>query len=353
MSPESETSIRVPRLLREGAPCVLAAEIGINHNGDLALARRMIEAAAEAGADAVKFQNYRTEDFLSGHELSYTYVSQGRELTESQYAMFRRCELPPGALAELRVHALACGLAFFSTPTSAQGVDELVDCGADFVKNGSDCLGHLPLIEAMARSGLTTVLSTGMATLADIDDAVRAFRGAGGRELVLLHCTSAYPTPPEHVHLRKIPSLRSAFGVPVGLSDHSEGTSAALGAIALGACMIEKHFTTDRDLPGPDQRFSSDPAEFRELVRAARTLEACLGQGAIGPTPAELEGRAAYRLSCVARAALPAGHTLRAHDIAFRRPGHGLAPKHADLLLGRALREPVAAGALLRPEELA
>ena len=205
----------------------------------------------------------------------------------------------------------------------------------------------------MARSGIPTVLSTGMATLAEIDDAVRAFCDAGGRELVLLHCTSSYPAPPHEVNLRGIPALAAAFGCPVGLSDHTDGVVAAVGAVALGACFLEKHFTLDRGLPGPDHRFSSDPDELRALVEAVRTVEAELGSGAIGPTPSEAGGRNDFRLSCVSAADLEAGRELRPGDVAFRRPGSGLPPGAVDWLVGRRLGRAVAAGKVLEPADFA
>jgi N-acetylneuraminate synthase/N,N'-diacetyllegionaminate synthase len=336
-----------------GYPCLLAAEIGINHNGDMSLAHRTIDAAADAGADAVKFQNYRTEDFLSDDSLTYEYLSQGKNVVESQFGMFKRCELPVKALGELKEHCDRRGLIFFSTPTGQEGIDELVRVKAALLKNGSDYLVNLPLIRAMARTGIPAVLSTGMATLAEVDDAVRAFREAGGNDLILLHCTSSYPTPPQDVHLRKIPALAAAFGCPAGLSDHSEGIIAAVGAVALGACMIEKHFTLDRALPGPDHRFSSDPTEFRSLVEGIRTLEKSLGQSAIGPTPSEAEGRQGFRLSCVARHNLPAGHRLSEADVAFRRPGTGLPPAAIDWVVGRRLGCDVRVGQVLQPGDFA
>lgn len=348
------SAIRVgDRLLGEGYPSLVAAEIGINHNGDMELAHRMIDAAADAGADAIKFQNYRTEDFLSDRSLSYEYVSQGKTVVESQFDMFKRCELAPEHLRELREHCDRRGVLFFSTPTSQEGIDDLVRIGSPLLKNGSDYLVNLELIQAMARTGLPTVLSTGMATLAEIDDAVRAFRDAGGKDLIVLHCTSSYPTPPEDVHLRKIPALAAAFDCAVGLSDHTFGIVAAVGAVALGACFVEKHFTLDKNLPGPDHRFSADPAEFRALVGAVRALEKNLGQSRIGPTPSEEPGRRDFRLSCVAVRDLPAGHRLSEADIVFRRPGTGLPPRAAIWITGRRLARAVARGAPFGPEDFA
>jgi N-acetylneuraminate synthase/N,N'-diacetyllegionaminate synthase len=340
------------RTVGPGHPTLIAAEIGINHNGDMVLAREMIAAAAEAGADAVKFQNYRTEDFLSDERLTYAYESQGRTVVESQYAMFKRCELSQDQLFTLRDACDRAHVLFFSTPTGEDGLADLVACGARMVKNGSDYLTHLPLIRAMARSGLVTVLSTGMSTEEEVTDAVQAFHDAGGRELVLLHCTSSYPTPDSDVNLRRVPALGARFDVPSGFSDHTWGDTAAIGAVALGACFVEKHFTLDKGLPGPDHRFSSDPAELRSLVAGIRRMEAQLGTPGIGPAPSEAVGRRDYRLSCVARDGLPAGHRLTAQDIAFRRPGNGIPPKHAEHLVGRILRREVGAGDILHESDL-
>lgn len=325
------------RLVGEGQPCFLVAEVGINHNGEMSLAHRLIDSGAEAGADAVKFQNYRAEDFLSDRSLTYEYVSQGRTIIESQYEMFKRCEVAPGDLLALREHCDQRGLIFFSTPMSEEGIRELIEVGAPLLKNGSDCLVHLPLIRAMARTGLPTVISTGMATFDDVEDAVEAFRSAGGKDLILLHCTSSYPTPPQDVHLRKIATLGAAFDCPVGLSDHTDGTVAAIGSVALGACMIEKHFTLDKNLSGPDHRFSADPVDFRILVESVRTLERSLGTSEIEPAVSEQLGRRDYRLSCVAARELSAGHRLVASDIAFCRPGFGFPPKQLDTLIAREL----------------
>jgi N-acetylneuraminate synthase/N,N'-diacetyllegionaminate synthase len=335
-----------------GEPCFIAAEIGINHNGDMALAKRMIDAAVDAGADAVKFQNYKTEDFLSDRSLKYTYQSQGQTVSESQFDMFKRCELSAAQLTELRLHCEAHGVVFFSTPTGKDGIDDLVHAGAPLLKNGSDYLTHLPLIQDMARSGLPTILSTGMATLDEIDDAVQAFEAAGGKELLLLHCTSSYPTPADQVNLRKIPTLLANFGHLVGFSDHSWGNMAALGAVVLGACFVEKHFTLSKDLPGPDHAFSSDPEEFARLVKDIRSMEQNLGVSEIGPTQSETVNRLDFRLSCVAARDLPADHVLRAEDVAFRRPGTGLPPKEAGQFIGRRTQTPMARGQIFKADEL-
>jgi len=323
---------------------LLIAEIGINHNGDMDLARLMIEKAAEAGADAVKFQNYLTDDFLSDHSLTYTYRSQGDQVTESQYTMFKRCELSEKNLVFLKESCDQAGVLFFSTPSNTEGVDELSKLGVPYLKNGSDYLGHLPLIRHMARSGIPTILSTGMALESEIAEAVKAFKDSEGKELTLMVCTSLYPTPKEHVNLRRIPSLAKKFRCNVGFSDHTNGWEAAVAAVCLGATMIEKHFTSDRNLPGPDQWFSSDPSEFSELVRRVRDVELIMGSPELGLTAAESSARVEYRLSCVAIRDLQNNHVVTERDVAFRRPAAGIPPSQAERLIGRKLRRDICKG---------
>ena len=335
------------RAVGPGQPVFIAAEIGINHNGDMNLARRMIDAAAAAGADAVKFQNYHTEDFVSDRSLMHEYQNGGRMVRESQYDMFKRYELRRESLRALSEHCRGRGVTFFSTPSGEEGIADLMAVGAPLLKNGSDYLTNLPLIRAMARTGLPTVLSTGMATAEEIRDAVEAFRGAGNDRLILLVCTSTYPAPDEDVNLRRIPALAAGFDALAGFSDHSFGVTAAIGSVAMGACFVEKHFTLNKALPGPDHRFSSDPAEFAQLVQGVRAIERQLGNDHVGPAPSEIEGRTSFRLSCVAARDLPAGHVLRQADIAFRRPGTGLPPKAIDQVLGRTLAKAVPGGHVL------
>jgi N,N'-diacetyllegionaminate synthase len=340
------------RIVGAGYPVFIAAEIGINHNGDMMLAKEMISAASEAGADAVKFQNYRADDFLSDRNLTYEYLSQGRRVVESQYEMFKRCELTQDQLFDLRDCCERAGVIFFSTPTSEDGISDLVRCGSRLVKNGSDYLTHLPLIRAMAKSGLVTVISTGMANEEEISDAVNAFRDAGGRDLILLHCTSSYPTPDQDVNLRRIPLLSGRFAVHAGFSDHTWGNTAAVGSVGLGACFVEKHFTLDKELPGPDHSFSSDINEFRDLVKGIRRMEAQLGNRTFEPVSSEARGRLYYRLSCTLRAPYRVGHALTEEDIVFRRPGHGIPPKYLGDLVGRRLKRDLPAGHTLSDEDL-
>ncbi len=340
------------RKVGPGCPSYIVAEIGINHNGDMALAREMIVAARDAGADAVKFQSYRTEDFVPGRDATYTYVSQGREVTESQFDMFKRYELSDDDVASLHAFASEAGVDFHATPTSEAGVNLLRDLGVGVLKNGSDFLSHLPLIKAMAETGLPTVISTGMADAEDITAAVEAFRSGGSDKLILLHCVSSYPTPPAEVNLRRMQTLAETYGCLVGFSDHSEGSFASALAPALGGCWIEKHFTLSRDLPGPDHRFSSDPAEFAELVANVRMAETLLGSPALGATGIEDRPKTDFRLSCAAARDLPAGHVVESGDVAFFRPGDGIPPIMVGRIVGTVLKKAVARGDQFRPDEL-
>ena len=209
------------------------------------------------------------------------------------------------------------------------------------LKNGSDYLSHVKLVQAMGKTGLPTVLSTGMATVTDIDESVRTFRQTGNNNLIVLQCTSNYPTAPEDVHLAKMVTIGQTFGCQVGLSDHSQGTIAAAGAAMLGACWVEKHFTTDRNLPGPDHWFSSDPDEMAQLVRDVRAAEKMMGNAALVDEDAEEFSTQNYRLSCVAMKDYKKGHVISEADIDFQRPGHGLRPSNSNLLVGRTLKQDV------------
>lgn len=338
------------RSIGGAAPTFLVAEIGVNHNGDVSLAKESIDAAIESGADAVKFQSYRTEDFILDRSLTYSYSTAGRQMTESQFEMFKRYEFGNITWKELKAYCDEKGIIFHSTPSSERGIQDLVELKVPLLKNSSDYLTNLPIIRAMGRTGLPTVISTGISKLSDIAEAVDAFRDTGNDKLILLHCTSSYPTSPENVHLRKILTLQRVFECPVGLSDHSEGITAAVGAVALGAVLVEKHFTIDKNLPGPDHRFSSDPKEFKELVSEIRKVEKMLGRYTIAPAVSEKQAMKDFRLSCVATMDLRKGHILTRNDIAFCRPGTGVPPKDVKWLIGRRVKDNLKVGDVIRDD---
>jgi N-acetylneuraminate synthase/N,N'-diacetyllegionaminate synthase len=331
--------------LREiGKSVFIVAEIGINHNGDMLLARDMIMAAAEAGADSVKFQNYKTEDFVTDQSLIFEYQSRGNVVKESQYNLFKRCELTRDQLSYLKEQCDLAGILFHSTPTSFEGIRDLQAIGCQLLKNGSDNLTNLRLVRAMGETGLKTILSLGMATLSEIDHAVRSFRETGNENLVLLHCTSSYPTPVGDINLARIKTLQKLFGVEVGFSDHSIGATAAIGATILGSRWIEKHFTLSKNLPGPDHWFSMDPKELQELVVSIREAEKMLGTPTIGPTPSESFGLRDFRLSCVAARDIEKGELIKSSDISFQRPGDGISPIHEAFLVGLRLARQIKKG---------
>jgi sialic acid synthase SpsE len=331
-------------------PVLIVAEATINHNGDLDLARRMIETAARAGADALKFQAYHTEEFLASKDLSYTYVSQGREVTESQYDMFKRCELSRKAFEIIRDECRRQGVLFICTATDVAAARMLVEIGVAAIKVGSDDLVHHPMLRELARMGKPLILSTGMADLDEVRRAVQVLEGEGAEDVVLLHCTSLYPTPEESANVLCVRTLRREFACPVGYSDHTVGLSAAGAAVALGACLVERHFTLDRNLPGPDHSFSVDPPALESLVRAIRTTELNLGSAAIQPTRGELQMRAIARRSVVASRAIPRGTTIGREHVTYKRPGTGIPPMDEHLLVGRRTKRDLAEGEIITLE---
>lgn len=270
----------------------IIAEIGLNFNGDIDLARQTIYAAKQAGADAVKFQNFRVETFINQRSENWTYVNCGMELTETQDAMFRRHEIDYGMLVQLQGYAEHFDIEFSATPMCIEGLRDLVRLEVPWLKNGSDMLQDLNLIREMAKTGIPTIISTGMAEEKEITDAVEMFYSTPEHgNLTLLHCVSAYPAPDEAMNICRIRSLRERYRCDVGLSDHSEGITAGILAAAYGATTIEKHFTLSKLLPGPDHAFSADPTEFSEMVTAVCRAEKQVGTPGIGMTEIELENR--------------------------------------------------------------
>lgn len=334
------------------------AEAGVNHNGRLDLALALCDAAKAAGADAVKFQTFRAEDVVTPTAATADYQRTNTGAT-SQFEMIRALELDLEAHARVAAHCAQIGIEFFSTPFSEPAVDELVALRVRRLKLPSGELTNRPLLEHAAATGLPLLVSTGMATLEEVHEAlgwIRARWAVAGfttpPSLTLLHCTSAYPAPADALNLRAITTLAQATGLPVGYSDHSHGMEAALAAVALGACVIEKHLTLDTALPGPDHRASADPAAFARMVAGIRTVSAMLGDGVKRPQPIEADTRDVARRSIVVVRDLPAGHVLTADDLALRRPGTGLAPALLSALPGQRLRVALSAWTTLTPEVL-
>lgn len=343
------TSMKIGnRTIGDGFPCFIMVELGINHNGDPELAHKMIDAVADTGADCIKFQTFHAEEFMNGPDQPFEYVSQGKTIRESMLTMFKRCELADSEFAKLFDHARQRGLTPLSTPTDHSAVDLLDAVGTEAFKIGSDDLVYTPFLRYVASKGKPVIISTGMARAEDVDRAVEAIRETGNDQILILHCVSLYPTPDSVVNLRKIPAYADRYGVPVGFSDHSDGYTAALGAVALGACALEKHFTLSRDLPGPDHRFSADPQETAAMVREIRRLEASMGAPEL--VLAKGEGAMAdiaHRSIVIARE-VKAGEIINEGMLAYRRPGTGLMPYEMPNVIGRRAVATIAADTLLQ-----
>lgn len=341
------------REVGDGAAPFIIAEVGINHNGELDKALAMIAVAKSAGCDAVKFQTFKAAEFCGDPNQMFTYKSQGREVTESMLAMFSRYEFPPASWKAIKTRCEETGILFLSTPQNRSDLDLLLTLGLEAVKIGSDDFTNLPLIEDYAKEGLPLILSCGMADLSEVKRALAA-AGHPERPVALLVCTSEYPTPPESANLRRLATLRAEFpGLVLGYSDHTQGATAAAAAVALGASLFEKHFTLDRDLPGPDHWFSENPASFAEWVGAVRRAHAMLGTGCVEPTAAETAIRALARRSVVALSDIAAGDPLNAANLGARRPGNGLPPERLKEILGRKARRALAKGELLKENDWA
>lgn len=272
-------------------PPVIVAEIGINHNGDMKLCRQMIEAAKKCGVDSIKVQNYKTEQFIGQRSEFWEYENNGVKIKERQYDMFKRCELSFENLMEINEICEEVGIGWHSTPMCVDGLLDLIALNVPVLKNGSDCLQDLELIRLMAQSKIPTVISTGMATYDEIEKAVSVF-DKHGDDLIILHCCSAYPAPDDSLNLSKIRSLGDRFlDHDIGYSDHSEGTMAAILSVAMGSVWYEAHFTTDKNLPGPDNRFSKDPKEMKEIVNGINAAWKQIGNPSLGMTEIEAANR--------------------------------------------------------------
>jgi len=341
------------RRIGVSAPVFIVAEAGVNHNGNPALARRLVDAAAECGADAVKFQTFTVDALLTREAPKAGYQVETTGAGESQREMLARLELGADRLAELRDRAGKHGLVFFSAPFDEASADALEALDVALYKVPSGEITNLPLLRHIAAKGRPIILSTGMATLEEVEQAVAAIRAAGDPPLALLHCLSAYPAPVEEVNLRAMDSLASRFGYPVGFSDHTLGIEIAVAAAARGAAIIEKHLTLDKTLPGPDHRASLDVAEFSAMVRAIRSVESALGDGVKRPMPSEADTRRVARKSLVAARALKAGERVAAGDLASKRPGTGISPAELPRVLGLRLTRDVAADEVIPWEALA
>jgi pseudaminic acid synthase len=323
------------RLIGPGKPVYLIAEMSANHNQDFDQAVKIIRAAKEAGADAIKLQTYTPDTMTIPVKNEFFQIGKGT-IWEGRhlYDLYAEAYTPWEWHPKLKEIAAGLGLDFFSTPFDDSSVDFLEQLGVPAYKIASFELVDLPLLRRVARTGKPIIMSTGMATLGEIGEAVGTLKEAGAQELALLKCTSAYPATAEDAHLRTIPHLAEAFGVPVGLSDHTLGIGVPVAAAALGACIIEKHFTLSRSIPGPDSAFSLEPAEFKSMVEAVRVTEKALGEVHYAPSAKEIASRVFRRSLFVVRD-MRAGEAFTKENVRSIRPAYGLHTRHLQEILGR------------------
>lgn len=317
-----------------GESVFIIAEAGVNHNGNLRRALKIVDEAASAGADAIKFQTFVAERLVSSQAPKADYQKR-RASGKTQLDMLKALELSRQDFTAISDRARTRGIIMMSTPFDEKSVDDLESIGVPAYKVGSGDLTDLPLLGHIASKGKPIMLSTGMATLSEVREAVAAIRAEGNDQIVLLHCVSSYPSRPEDSNLRAMQVLRETFGVPVGFSDHTEGVEVAIAAAALGAVVIEKHFTLSRKLPGPDHKASLEPSQFLEMVKEIRLVERALGKAVKEPTQEELKMRLIARRSVVASADIGKGQLIAPEMLSLKRPGTGIPPKELQSVVGK------------------
>lgn len=338
------------RKVGQGQPCFIIAEAGVNHNGSIEMARQLVDVAVQAGADAIKFQTFKAERLVTPDAPKANYQLEATSAAETQYQMLRRLELSLEAHRELMAYCQQQGILFMSTPFDEQSADLLADLGVALFKIPSGEITNLPFLSHVAQKNKPMIVSTGMSYLGEVESAVRTIQETGHREMVLLHCVSNYPADPADTNLRAMHTMATAFNTLVGYSDHTLGIEVATAAVALGACVIEKHFTLDRNLPGPDHKASLEPEQLAALVRNIRTVETALGNGRKEPARSEANTAAVARKSLVAATHISEGTVLSKELIAIKRPGTGLPPTMRSYLVGRCARHDIEAGTLLQLE---
>ena len=336
-----------------GTPVFVIAEAGVNHNGDIALALQLCDAAKKAGADAVKFQTFRAEDLVVRGAPTAQY--QARQTgAQDQFLMLQQLELTQTQHQQIKAHCDAIGIEFFSTPFSVNAVDMLVQLGVKRLKLSSGELTHRALVQHTAATQLPLLMSTGMGSMDEITEALAWVRAARGhlRDVVVLHCTSAYPAPDDALNLLAMQSMARELNIATGYSDHSLGVEAALAAVALGAVVIEKHLTLDQKMPGPDHSASLEPEEFARMVQGIRRVSAMLGDGVKAPLPQELDTARVARRSVVAAVDIAAGEIITAEKLICRRPATGIAPRDLQRVIGQFARTAIVAGSVLQWDHL-
>lgn len=317
--------------------CLIIAEAGVNHNGDLALAKQLVEVAAQAGADLVKFQTFTANQLTTSHAKIAEYQRVNTGGLSSQLEMLRHLELSPADHEKLMAHCDSCGIGFFSSAFDLDGLSYLHSIGAQRFKVPSGEITNLPYLLRAASFGKPLILSTGMSDMGEIEDAIEAIESAGLERgfITVLHCNTEYPTPARDVNLNAMLSIQRAFGVAVGYSDHTLGTEVPIAAVALGAKVIEKHLTLDRSMSGPDHKASLEPAEFTGMVNSIRKIELAMGDGIKRPSESEKKNMSVARKSLVAAMTIRAGELFSNANVGAKRPGTGMSPMRLNEVIGR------------------
>ncbi|MBW8889341.1 MAG: N-acetylneuraminate synthase [Fibrobacteres bacterium] len=314
----------------------IIAEAGVNHNGSLDLALRLVDAAAEAGADAVKFQTFKTEKILTRSAPSAAYQERNVGGGKTQFDMIKELELSYADFRRVQDHCGRRGIRFLSTPDEEESLDFLDSIGMDLIKVGSGEVENVPFLRKVGAKRKDVILSTGMSDLGEVERAYHTLLAAGAKSVALLHCTTNYPCPMDEVNLKAMLTLKGAFKTRVGYSDHTDGIEVSLAAVALGARILEKHFTLDKSMPGPDHKASLDLSQLKEMVRCARNVEGCLGDGVKRPAASEREIAPAVKKSIVAKRAVSRGESFGEENLTVKRAGgKGVSAAHWDLVLGR------------------
>lgn len=343
----------VGKLVGEGEPCFIVAEAGVNHNGDINLAKKLIDAAKNAGSDAVKFQAFRAERVVTKYAEKAKYQKETTSPNKPQYDMIKRLELKDEDFRELFDYAAKNNVIFLSSAFDKGSVDLLDDLGVPAFKVASGEITNFPLIKHIAEKNKPIILSTGMSTLGEIEDALGVIREKGAKNIVLLHCVTSYPAKIEDANLRVIETLRRRFKLPIGFSDHTLGITIPIAAVALGAVLIEKHFTLDRDLPGPDHKASLEPSELKDMISAIRDVEKALGDGIKRLTEDEERIKKVVRRSIVAKVNIPKGAVITEDMLDIKRPGIGIEPKYLSKIIGKRAKRDIEPDELVTFEKLA
>jgi len=339
------------RTIGSGYPCFIVAEAGVNHNGNVDLAKKLIDAAKKAGADAVKFQMFSAEKLVTNAAPKAEYQRKG--IGETQREMLKKLELGKNDFRILKKYAEKSKIIFLATPFDEENADFLTRLGVPAIKIGSGDLTNLPLLEHVARKNKPIILSTGMGTMQEVREAVDKIKKSGNEKIILLHCVSSYPARLEDSNLRAIQTMEKTFYLPVGYSDHTLGITAGVAAVALGACLIEKHFTLDKKLPGPDHKASLEPDELEAMVARIREVERAMGSWAKRPTKDEDAIKKVVRKSIVAKVNIPMGTVITGEMLELKRPGTGLGPKYLEKVVGKMAKKNIRADELVTLKKLA